>query len=73
MKSLVFLTGHSQGLGKALAAAFLEKESVEVIGVSRKGSGLNHPQLTEISLDLSDLNQLQEVLPRIFQSDPTSG
>ncbi len=61
MKTRVIVTGHSSGLGSALAQGWLEK-GAEVVGISRR----HHPQLAkqfpqqlrEISLDLADPNQL---------------
>ncbi len=64
--SLVILTGHSQGLGKALLDYYLDKSGVEVIGISRKLLGINSPRLKEISLDLSDLDLLENQLDLIF-------
>lgn len=66
MHSLAIITGHSQGLGRALAALFLEKKDFQVIGISRKKSGLVHPNLTEISLDLADLPEVNAALPSLF-------
>jgi benzil reductase ((S)-benzoin forming) len=65
-KSLLILTGHSQGLGKALLDLFLQKENFEIIGVSRTILGLQFPRLKELSLDLSDLDLLENQLDLIF-------
>lgn len=66
MNALAIITGHSQGLGKALATLFLEKEDYEVLGISRKKSGLSHLRLKEVSLDLSDMSSVHQILPNLF-------
>lgn len=66
MRSLILITGHSQGLGKALTTLFLDRDTVEVVGISRRKSGLNHSNLTEISLDFSDLVNVRKILPSLF-------
>lgn len=66
MSTLVIITGHSQGLGKSLAAQFLTRSAVEVIGISRRISGLSSENLKEISLDLADLTAVKKVLPQLF-------
>jgi benzil reductase ((S)-benzoin forming) len=65
-KSLLILTGHSQGLGKALLDLFLQKENFEIIGISRNILGLQSPRLKELSLDLADLDLLENHLDSIF-------
>jgi len=68
-KSLLILTGHSKGLGKALLDFYLQKEDVEIIGISRTSLGLLHPRLKEICLDLSALALLEDHLDLIFPND----
>jgi benzil reductase ((S)-benzoin forming) len=65
-KSLLILTGHSQGLGKALLDLFLQKENFEIIGISRNILGLQSPRLKELSLDLADLDLVENHLDSIF-------
>lgn len=67
-KSLLILTGHSQGLGKALLDWFIQKENFEIIGISRTILGLQSPRLTELSLDLADLDSLTQQTNLIFPS-----
>lgn len=68
-KSLLILTGHSQGLGKALLDWFLKKENFEIIGISRTLLNIQSSRLKEISLDLSDLDLVESRLTSIFPKD----
>lgn len=68
-KSLVILTGHSKGLGRAVLQAFLEKEDYQVLALSRTLTELDHPRLQEMALDLGDLDVLEDKLTGIFPKD----
>ncbi|MCR9081399.1 MAG: SDR family NAD(P)-dependent oxidoreductase [Cyclobacteriaceae bacterium] len=65
-KSLVVITGHSKGLGKALLEHYLSLESVKIIGISRSRLDIDSPNLTQVSLDLSDLDVLKNELEGLF-------
>lgn len=65
-KSLLILTGHTKGLGNAILGRFLHLENTQVIAISRTGLEIQHPNLTEVHLDLSDLAGLEAHLPKIF-------
>ncbi len=65
-KSLLILTGHSKGLGKAILRRFLREKNVQAVAISRTASGLKKPNLKEIQLDLADLKSLVARLPEIF-------
>ncbi|PZX46454.1 SDR family NAD(P)-dependent oxidoreductase [Algoriphagus chordae] len=65
-KSLLILTGHSQGLGRAIMDTYLQKDDFEVIAISRTVLGLGNPNLTEHSIDLGDLEVLENELPKLF-------
>lgn len=54
---VVFITGVSRGLGKALAQTYLQ-EGWEVIGIGRSGS-LSHPAAKLLPLDLADAAAVQ--------------
>lgn len=51
------LTGHSKGLGAALARDLLGR-GIAVLGLARSASGLSHPLLTEVTIDLGDTGAL---------------
>lgn len=51
MKALV--TGHSKGLGAALALELLGR-GIPVLGLARGSAGMVHPLLTEVEIDLGD-------------------
>jgi NAD(P)-dependent dehydrogenase (short-subunit alcohol dehydrogenase family) len=57
MKTKAIVTGHSRGLGEAIAAALLDK-GVDVLGLSRRASAhlaaKDGAKLSEIALDLGD-------------------
>ena len=65
-KSLLILTGHSKGLGKAILERFQSEGNFQIIGVSRSGLDIPKDSLTEIALDLSDLDVLEASLSEIF-------
>ena len=67
-KSLLILTGHSKGLGKAILDKFLAQENFEIIAISRTGIDVSHTRLHEIQLDLNDLAELEAKLPSLFPS-----
>ena len=56
----VILTGHSKGLGKALASA-LVAEGCEVLGISRSRAD-EEQGLQQVTLDLSDMDALRQWL-----------
>lgn len=66
MKSLLVLTGHTKGLGKAILERFLAVENIQILAISRSGLELKNPQVTEVKLDLSDLEALESKLPELF-------
>ncbi|SFT91030.1 benzil reductase ((S)-benzoin forming) [Algoriphagus locisalis] len=68
MKSLLILTGHSKGLGRAILNTYLEKDEFEIIAISRTRLELNKPNLTEISLDFGELDVLENELSNLFPS-----
>lgn len=65
-KSLLILTGHSKGLGRAILDRFLFLENYQVLALSRTQLDLQHPDFMEVPLDLSDLSRLEDNLPGIF-------
>jgi benzil reductase ((S)-benzoin forming) len=66
MKSLLILTGHSKGLGKALLERFLLERNFQIVAVSRSTSDIQNENLIQVALDLSDLDSLEASLPAIF-------
>jgi benzil reductase ((S)-benzoin forming) len=70
MKTLLILTGHTKGLGYAILEKFLSEEGVSIVAISRSALELDHPRLTEIALDLSDLEALEALLPKLFPIAP---
>ncbi|MEB2776976.1 SDR family NAD(P)-dependent oxidoreductase [Algoriphagus sp. D3-2-R+10] len=65
-KSLLVLTGHSKGLGRAILDTYLEKEEFEIIAISRTKLELGNPKLTEVSIDFGDLDVLENELINLF-------
>lgn len=59
---VVYITGTSRGLGKALAEQYLEKGDT-VVGMSRS-STIKQPNYQHISIDLSDIESLEKVVFR---------
>ncbi len=53
MTGTVLLTGASTGIGRVLCQRLLD-QGREVVALSRRGSGLAHPRLHELAVDLAD-------------------
>jgi len=69
MKTLLILTGHSKGLGKAILDQFLDFKDIQILAISRTSLDLHHDGLKEIPLDLSDLNALEVQLSNLFPKE----
>lgn len=65
-KSLLILTGHSKGLGKAILERFLSEANFQIVAVSRSGLDIQNENLIQIGLDLSDLDGMEASLSDIF-------
>lgn len=66
-KKLLYITGHSQGLGKAIFEHYLDHSEMDLIGISRKKTGYSDSRVKEISLDLADLSTLKMALQSLFK------
>lgn len=56
----ILITGTSQGIGRAIAALFLENGH-EVVGIDRQGASIEHPSYTHHVLDVRDKEHLPPV------------
>ena len=56
----VLITGTAQGIGKAIAELFLEKEH-EVVGIDKKNGSICHPSYTHYTRDVRDEKNLPEI------------
>lgn len=65
-KSLLILTGHTKGLGKAILERFLYEGTFQILAISRTELALNDDRVLEIKLDLADLAGLEAKLPQLF-------
>ncbi|MFD1873388.1 SDR family NAD(P)-dependent oxidoreductase [Hymenobacter bucti] len=63
------ITGASQGLGKALAEAILQRPDTQVLGISRHAT-IEHPRYQHQPLDLSDIEAVGHNLEKIFGPRP---
>jgi benzil reductase ((S)-benzoin forming) len=63
------ITGASQGLGRALAEAILERSNTHVVGISRHAT-IEHPRYQHQPLDLSDIEAVEHNLTKIFSTRP---
>jgi benzil reductase ((S)-benzoin forming) len=63
------ITGASQGLGRALAEAILERPDTQVLGISRHAT-IEHPRYQHQPLDLSDIEAVEHNLGKIFGPRP---
>jgi benzil reductase ((S)-benzoin forming) len=63
------ITGASQGLGRALAEAILQRPDNHVLGISRHAT-IEHPRYQHQPLDLSDIEAVEHNLGKIFTARP---
>jgi benzil reductase ((S)-benzoin forming) len=63
------ITGASQGLGRALAEAILERSDTYVVGISRHAT-IEHVRYQHQPLDLSDVEGVEHNLTKIFSARP---
>ncbi|EAZ80979.1 SDR family NAD(P)-dependent oxidoreductase [Algoriphagus machipongonensis] len=68
-KSLLIITGHSQGLGKAVLDYYLKQDSFQILAISRTKLEIKSPTLQQLSLDLADLDILESKLDQIFPDE----
>ncbi len=68
-KSLLILTGHTQGIGKAILDHYLKKENLQILAISRSKLEIEVHNLTQIKLDLGDLEVLENHLSGLFPTD----
>jgi benzil reductase ((S)-benzoin forming) len=66
MKSLLILTGHTKGLGKAILDKFLSLENFQIVAISRTDLDSSDDRLTQIQMDLNDLAGLEANLSQLF-------
>jgi benzil reductase ((S)-benzoin forming) len=64
-----FITGASQGLGRALAEAILTQPDTWVLGISRHAT-IEHTRYQHQPLDLSDIEAVEHNLNKIFSTYP---
>ena len=62
-----FITGTSQGIGKALVERALQDDNNQVYGFSRSQS-IEHPRYAHTSIDLSDIASLTSQVDQLFPS-----
>ena len=56
----ILITGTSQGIGKAIAQLFLEKEHT-VYGIDRQGSSIDNPAYIHYTCDVCDYDNLPDI------------
>ncbi|MBE6606817.1 MAG: SDR family oxidoreductase [Ruminococcaceae bacterium] len=56
----ILITGTSQGIGKAIAEYFLEKDN-EVIGIDRQDKSIEHKNYTHFKCDVRDYDNLPDI------------
>ena len=56
----ILITGTSQGIGKAIAEYFLEKDN-EVIGIDRHDKSIEHKNYTHFKCDVRDYDNLPDI------------
>ena len=56
----ILITGTTQGIGRAIAALFLEKGHT-VVGIDRQAASIDHPAYTHYTCDVRDTDALPDV------------
>jgi NAD(P)-dependent dehydrogenase (short-subunit alcohol dehydrogenase family) len=69
VRQVAAVTGGSAGIGKAICAALLARDC-EVVSLARGRSGIRHPQLHEIDVDLTDRRATADVVHELAQRFP---
>ncbi len=65
MRTKVFITGTSSGIGLAIAEKLLLTDAYEVVGIGRRHT-INHPRYIPVTADLSDFEATKTIL---FEAD----
>ncbi|MEN2281393.1 SDR family NAD(P)-dependent oxidoreductase [Algoriphagus sp. SE2] len=65
-QSLLIITGHSQGIGRAVLEYYLAQENFQILAISRTEIDIESPNLKQFCIDLSDLDVLENQLNNIF-------
>lgn len=66
VRQVAAVTGGSAGIGKAICAALLARDC-EVVSLARGRSGIQHPHLHEIEVDLTDRRATAAVVQELVQ------
>ena len=69
VRQAAVVTGGSAGIGKAICAALLARDC-DVVSLARGRSGIQHPQLHEIEVDLTDRRATADVAKELVQRFP---
>ena len=67
MKKVILITGISSGFGKQASGLLAEKGHI-VYGTVRRDTEIN-PSLTELKLDLTDINSVRKAVQTIIQKE----
>ena len=69
MKTLLILTGHTKGIGKAILDKYLSLDEIQVTAISRSWLKVKNPRVRECVLDFSELDDLEDMLPDILKEE----
>lgn len=65
MRTKVFITGTSSGIGLSIAERLLRSDAYEVVGIGRRHT-INHPRYIPVQVDLSDFDAVKSI---VFEAD----
>jgi benzil reductase ((S)-benzoin forming) len=63
MKTLLIITGHTKGIGKAILDKYLCSDEIQVTAISRSWLKVKNSRVRECVLDFSELDDLEDMLP----------
>lgn len=65
-QSILIITGHSQGIGRAVLDYYLDQKDFQILAISRTKLEIESPNLKQFCIDLSNLDVLENQLNNIF-------
>lgn len=65
-EQLYIITGSSKGIGLGLVQHLIQMPNNRVIGISRTKTEIEHPNFTQVTCDMSEIESLSGILEKVF-------